>query len=88
MLLTRADGLERIRFFDDDAALAGTYFPAIDIPVETRDDLYRSPPSSVLIMSLSFGERIRDSLRTHLRSDVEIRLLSDLLTLDQSAPVG
>ena len=88
MLLTRTDGLERIRFFDDDAALARTYFPAIDIPVETRDDLYRSPPSTVLIMSLSFGERIRDSLRTHLRSDVEIRLLRDLLTLDQSTPVG
>ena len=82
MLLMRADGLERIRLFDDDPALAGKYFPAIDIPVESREQLYRSPPSSLLIMSLSFGERIRNSLRTEVRSDVEVRLLRDLLAPD------
>lgn len=85
MLAMRDDGLEGIRFFDDDAGLNGKYFPAIDIRVESRDDLYRSPPSSLLIMSLSFGAKIRDSLRARLRPNVEIRLLGDLLSAPDEA---
>ena len=80
MLAIRDDGLEGIRFFDDDIGLKGKYFPGMDIPVENREDLYRSPPSSLLIMSLSFGAKIRDSVRAGLRPDVEIRLLGDLLS--------
>ena len=80
MLAMRDDGLEGIRFFDDDVGLKGRYFPGMDIPVENREDLYRSPPSSLLIMSLSFGAKIRDSLRAGLRPDFDIRLLADLLS--------
>ena len=79
MLSMREDGLEGIRFFDDDPGLAGMYFPGIGVPVESRDDLYRSPPSTVLIMSLSFGERIRDAIQPGLGPEVEITLLRDIL---------
>lgn len=82
MLAMRKDGLEGIRFFDDAVSLRGKYFPGMDIRVEGRDELYGAPPSSVLIMSLSFGARIRDSLGAGLRPDVEIRLLGDLLGAD------
>lgn len=79
MLSMRDDGLEGIRFFDDDPGLSGMYFPGIDVPVESRDDLYRSPPSTVLIMSLSFGERIRDAIQPSLGPGVQITLLGDIL---------
>ena len=74
------DGLDGIRFFDDNVGLNRKYFAGIDIQVEDREDLYRSPPSSLLIMSLSFGAKIRDSLGAGLRPNVEIRLLGDLLS--------
>jgi len=82
MLVMGTDGHGGIRFFDDHLGLAGKYYPGIDIPVESRESLYRSPPSALLIMSLSFGTKIRDSLRSHLGPDVDVRLLGDLLSAD------
>lgn len=79
ILQIRGTSLAGIRFFDDAAELEGTYFPGIDIPVESRESLYRSPPSLLLIMSLSFGAKIRDSLLPHLPAGVQVRLLGDLL---------
>lgn len=55
--------LNRLRFFDDDAMLHGTYFPGIPIPVESRRDLLERPPDRLLIMSHTFGEVIARSLR-------------------------
>lgn len=81
ILAMRDDGLNGIRFFDDDVGLKGRYFPSIDVQVEDREDLYRSPPSSLLIMSLSFGAKIRDSLRAGLPADVRVQLLGDLLSV-------
>ena len=80
ILAMRDGGLDGIRFFDDDVGLKGRYFAGIDIQVEDREDLYRSPPSSLLIMSLSFGAKIRDSHTAGLRPDVEVQLLADLLS--------
>jgi hypothetical protein len=58
--------LQGCRFFDDNRQLHGTYFPGISIPVESRDDLLRNPPSHVLIMSHSFGAKIAGELRPKL----------------------
>jgi SAM-dependent methyltransferase len=79
VLAMRKDTFEGIRFFDDNSALKGTYFPGIPIPIEDREDLFRSPPSRVLIMSLSFGTTIADAVRPHLPKEVELRPLSVLL---------
>lgn len=79
ILAMRNDSLEGIRFFDDNPALKGTYFPGIPIPIEDREDLRRSPPSCVLIMSLSFGKAIADAVGPGLPAGVELRPLSELL---------
>jgi len=57
-----ADGA-RLRFFDDDTALHGHYFPPIPIAVEPRAGLLNSPVDSLLIMSRTFGPALADSLR-------------------------
>jgi SAM-dependent methyltransferase len=58
--------LQGCRFFDDNRQLHGTYFPGISIPVESRDELLRNPPSRLLIMSHSFGAKIAGELRPKL----------------------
>jgi len=67
-----------LRFFDDNPALHGTYFPGIPIRVENFQELQQRPPGSVLIMSLSFGGRIRDKVRASLGQQVEITTLGEL----------
>jgi 2-polyprenyl-3-methyl-5-hydroxy-6-metoxy-1,4-benzoquinol methylase len=79
ILALRDEAYDGIRFFDDNPALTGTYYPGLPIPVEARDGLIASPPSCVLIMSLSFGDRIAASIGPQLGADVEIALLSDSL---------
>lgn len=79
VLASRSDSYDGIRFFDDNESLTGTYYPGLPIPVETRAALTAAPPTSVLVMSLSFGERIAQSLRPQLSQDVELILLSDLV---------
>jgi hypothetical protein len=85
MLVMGGGDVGGIRFFDDHPGLEGTYFPGIDVPVESRESLYRSPTSVLLIMSLSFGAKIRDSLRPRLSPSVEVRLLGDLLGAPNAA---
>lgn len=79
ILAMRSDPLEAMRFFDDNPALKATYLPGFPIPIEDREDLYRSPTSRLLIMSLSFGAKIADFVRPGLPAGVELRPLSALL---------
>jgi SAM-dependent methyltransferase len=69
-----------VRFFDDDRALQGTYYPGYPMPVEARDNLMERPPSCVLVMSLSFGRKIVESIRADLPASVEVVPLSSLLS--------
>ena len=52
-----------MRFFDDDNAQQGLYIPPFSSVIESRQDLLDNPVSTVLIMSRTFGDRIRRSLR-------------------------
>jgi SAM-dependent methyltransferase len=78
-LVTLGADAGALRFFDDNAELTGTYYPGIDVVVEDRSSLLADPPHSVLVMSLTFGERIASSLRAELPDGVPVRPLSDLI---------
>ena len=67
-----------IRFFDDNPMLAGTYFPGVDRPVESRAALIDDPTPHVLIMSRSFGDTIAAELRSLLPETTVIRTWHDL----------
>ena len=56
----------RMRFFDDNPVLHGTYFPGINIPIESRLDLIRDPADVILIMSRFFGEELKRKLSSEL----------------------
>lgn len=55
--------LRGLRFFDDNEALQGTYYPGFNVVIESRRSLMDSPPDELLIMSHTFGDKIRDELR-------------------------
>lgn len=57
--------MEGFRFFDDDTAVQGKYLPPCRVPIESRGALRAYPVDEMLIMSLTFGDR----LATELRSD-------------------
>jgi len=70
------DGL---RFFDDSPALRGRYFPGVPIAVESMEDLAARPCPRVLIMSASFGAKIRARLLPLLPAATRITTLGELL---------
>jgi 2-polyprenyl-3-methyl-5-hydroxy-6-metoxy-1,4-benzoquinol methylase len=51
-----------VRFFDDDPGLAGRYLPPVAIPIEPRDALIADPVDQLLVMSWTFGRRLREAL--------------------------
>ncbi len=66
-LISQKIPLEHCRFFDDNNLLHGTYFPGIDIQIESRDMLINNPTDLVLVLSHSFGSKIVNELeKAHL----------------------
>ncbi len=52
-----------MRFFDDDPALQGKFLPPFSCRIEGLDSLISRPVHTVLVMSRTFGERIRKNLK-------------------------
>jgi hypothetical protein len=71
-ILTMLNTNFKLRFFDDNAELHGTFFPGIDIPIEGRNDLLNSPTDVVLIMSNSFGKKIAEKIKRNLSDNTKI----------------
>ena len=71
--------LEGIRFFDDSPAMQGHFFPCIPIPVESPEALIARPCDRVLVMSASFGARIKARLSAQNPSTTRITTLAELL---------
>ena len=71
--------VDGIRCFDDSPALRGRYFPGVGVAVESLDDLVARPCPRVLIMSASFGEKIRTRLLPLLPATTRITTLGELL---------
>lgn len=69
---------DAIRFFDDDPGLIGTYYPGIPIAIESRADLLKSPPDSILIMSRTFGPQLAEQLRQLLPA-TNVLTVADIL---------
>ena len=69
----------RVRFFDDDPALVGTYYPGIPIKVEAGSALFENPPDFLLIMSRTFGPQLADRLRSQLPDTVSVMTVADIL---------
>ena len=52
-----------VRFFDDDPSQQEKFLPPFKAVIEGRDDLFATPVDNLVILSRTFGHRIRDSLR-------------------------
>jgi SAM-dependent methyltransferase len=72
--------LSKVRFFDDNNVLHGTYFPGFAIPIESQEELISTPTDRVLIMSRSFGQRIADTLRRSIGQPLVITTSNDLFS--------
>lgn len=69
-----------LRFFDDDKRLHGRFYPPFDIPVEPRETLIEKPVEELLIMSSSFGERLRgELLQAGAMKNTNIRLVNEIV---------
>jgi hypothetical protein len=72
-------GFDGLRFFDDSPSLQGRFFPGIPIAVEAMEALVARPCPRVLIMSDSFGDRIKARLTPLLPAATVVTTLGDLL---------
>jgi SAM-dependent methyltransferase len=70
--------VQRYRFFDDDECLHGQHFPGIPIKVESRQDLLDCPTDVVLIISHTFGDKIREEIQDMLPSTTDIKVWNDI----------
>ena len=52
-----------VRFFDDDMRLKGKYLPPFRSPIEGPDSLLQQPVDIIVVMSRTFGDRIRNNLK-------------------------
>lgn len=68
------------RWFDDDPALHGRFYPPVPIAVESRAALLADPVEELLIASWTFGEALRAELeREPALSGTRIRTFADVL---------
>lgn len=74
--------LSKLRFFDDNELLQNTYYAGFNIQIESRKSLIASPPSEILIMSYSFGEKIREQLKTILSKKIRMITWQELYNKD------
>lgn len=70
---------QNLRFFDDDPNLKGLYYPPFNAQIESRGSFCESPPDRLLIMSRSFGSRIRSALAESATLSAESIFLIDEL---------
>ncbi|MFX0197888.1 MAG: class I SAM-dependent methyltransferase [Candidatus Hodarchaeota archaeon] len=69
-----------LHFFDDDESLHGKYYPPFDIPIESRRALIERPVDELVIMSSSFGEKLRGELcQVDALRNTNIRLIREIL---------
>jgi hypothetical protein len=55
------------RFFDDDPELSGLYYPPFDVPMENRAALLQKPVGRLLILSRTFGAKLKAQLEAESR---------------------
>jgi SAM-dependent methyltransferase len=75
--LALLDRTQPMRFFDDDPTQQGKFLPPFQMPITGREALLSAPVDYLVIMSRTFGRRIRDSLRNQ-RYQGKIVLLNEM----------
>jgi len=65
-----------MRFFDDDPAQQDKFLPPFKVVIEACNELFAKPVDNLVILSRTFGHRIRDSLRAQGYS-------GSIITLDE-----
>jgi 2-polyprenyl-3-methyl-5-hydroxy-6-metoxy-1,4-benzoquinol methylase len=69
-----------MRWFDDDPALHGRFYPPVPIPIEDRDQLVAHPVDRLLIASWTFGSQLRDQLASEdALAHTQISTFADVL---------
>lgn len=67
------------RFFDDDPGLRGRYFDGFEAPVESFEDLKRSPVQRMLVASLPFGRKIARKIADQFGDAISVTLWDEIL---------
>ncbi|CAB3898174.1 class I SAM-dependent methyltransferase [Achromobacter sp. CF-sbj1-Ac2-l] len=62
LAITPGAALAKLRFFDDNAAMKGLYYPGFDFPIEDFTTLKNAPPARLLIATNSFHKQISDRI--------------------------
>ena len=63
------------RLFDDSASLYQGFYDGIDIPIENFEDLVKSPPTHVIIMTFRFADVIERKIRNKLGDKIMVASL-------------
>jgi 2-polyprenyl-3-methyl-5-hydroxy-6-metoxy-1,4-benzoquinol methylase len=71
------------RFFDDTVHWHMNVFDGIDVPVENFDDLKKNPVTDLIIMSLTFGDVIRNKVLKEFGECINVVTLSNLTDGDE-----
>jgi 2-polyprenyl-3-methyl-5-hydroxy-6-metoxy-1,4-benzoquinol methylase len=70
----------KFRFFDDDPELSGRFYPPFSVVVEPRSQLLDRPVDELLILSRTFGVRLKDELSSDPRlATCSISTVTELL---------
>jgi len=67
------------RFFDDTDHWHRKFFDGIDVPIENFNDLKIKPVSDIIIMSLTFGDRIKEKIKSTFGAQINILTLNELI---------
>jgi len=76
--IAQKDIYNGFRFFDDTGHWHHHVFDGVDVPIENFQDLVRSPVTDLVIMSLTFGDVIRNKVHKEFGDRVNVTTLGDL----------
>ena len=76
--IAKKDIYSGFRFFDDTGHWHHQVFDGVDVPIENFQDLVKSPVTDLVIMSLTFGDGIRNKVRKEFGNKVNVTTLGDL----------
>lgn len=69
----------QFRFFDDTAYWYGKYINGTKIKIENMADLTKNPVQNLFIMSLTFGEKIKQQIPRETKRNMNVITLSEIL---------
>jgi 2-polyprenyl-3-methyl-5-hydroxy-6-metoxy-1,4-benzoquinol methylase len=67
------------RFFDDTDHWHRNFFDGVDVPIENFNDLKIKPVSDIIIMSLTFGDRIKKKINCTFGNQINVLTLNELI---------